>query len=240
MAPGIRCGPPLRRGRPVRELQASLPPAPPAAHAAVLRVRLRPSRQLGWLLGAGHAAALVLSWVAPVAWWLSLTLSLAVVTSLAFSLRYHALRSAPRRIDRPRAEARRIGCGRGPARPLERGPHSGVELRLTGPHHPQSGRGGGAAAALAGQSRRTPCRPTSSGACASGCAGDARRPISARPITTRIPELSSGRLVCALVGGFRGSGPGRLRVYFGRSARQVVARFFMLLPPDPPEPHERP
>jgi toxin CptA len=57
-------------------------------------LRLRPSRQLGCLLGAGHAAAVLLSWVAPIAWWLSLGLSMGVLTSLGFSLRYHALRNA--------------------------------------------------------------------------------------------------------------------------------------------------
>lgn len=68
-------------------MQTSLSPRQPAAHSAVLRLRLRRSRQLGWLLGAGHTAAIAVSWVAPIAWWLSLGLALAVLTSLMFSLR---------------------------------------------------------------------------------------------------------------------------------------------------------
>jgi toxin CptA len=71
-----------------------MPSSLPAAHSAVLRLRLRPSRQLAWLLLAGHAAAVVLSWLAPVAWWVSLGLSLAVVTSLGFTVRNQALRSS--------------------------------------------------------------------------------------------------------------------------------------------------
>jgi toxin CptA len=43
---------------------------------------------------AGHTAALVLSWVPPIAWWLSLGLSLGVLASLVLSLNYHAWRSA--------------------------------------------------------------------------------------------------------------------------------------------------
>ena len=69
---------------------------PPAAHAATLRVRLRPSQRFGWLLLVGHAAALLLSWAGPLAWWLSLALSAGVLTSLSFNLRYHAWRSARR------------------------------------------------------------------------------------------------------------------------------------------------
>ncbi len=71
-----------------------MPSSTPVAHAAVLRLQLRPSRQLAWLLLAGHAAAVVLSWLAPVAWWLSLGLSMAVATSLGFTVRNQALRSA--------------------------------------------------------------------------------------------------------------------------------------------------
>jgi toxin CptA len=67
---------------------------PPAADAAVLSVRVGPSRQLGWLLLGGHAGAVALSWVPPIAWWLSLGLSAGVLASLPFSLRHHASRSA--------------------------------------------------------------------------------------------------------------------------------------------------
>jgi len=67
---------------------------PPAAHAAALSVRVGPSRRLGWLLLSAHAAAVVLSWVPPIAWWLSLGLSIAVLANLPFSLRYHASRRA--------------------------------------------------------------------------------------------------------------------------------------------------
>jgi toxin CptA len=61
---------------------------------APLRVRLHPSRQLGLLLCVGHVGAAVLSWVAPIPWWLSLVLSSAALASLAFGLRSHAWRSA--------------------------------------------------------------------------------------------------------------------------------------------------
>lgn len=61
----------------------------------MLRLRLGPSAQLGWLLGAGHVGVVVLSWITPLGWWLSIGLSLAAVASLAVTLRYHALRSAP-------------------------------------------------------------------------------------------------------------------------------------------------
>jgi toxin CptA len=67
---------------------------PPAAYAAALSVRVGPSRRLGWLLLGAHAAAVVLSWVPPIAWWLSLGLSAGVLASLPFSLRYHASRTA--------------------------------------------------------------------------------------------------------------------------------------------------
>jgi toxin CptA len=62
---------------------------------AALRLSLAPSRRLAWLLGVSHAGAIVLSWVIPLKWWLSLALSLAALASLRDSLRYHALRSAP-------------------------------------------------------------------------------------------------------------------------------------------------
>jgi toxin CptA len=65
-------------------------PAPSA-----LRLRLAPSRRLAWLLGLSHAGAMLLSWVTPLKWWLSLALSLAALGSLRHGLRYHALRSAP-------------------------------------------------------------------------------------------------------------------------------------------------
>lgn len=65
-----------------------------AGDTAVLRLRLRRSRQLGWLLLAGHLAAAGVSWAAPIPWWLSLSLTLGVLTSLAFSVRYQVSRSA--------------------------------------------------------------------------------------------------------------------------------------------------
>jgi toxin CptA len=69
------------------ETQTSPPVTAPAFQWTTLRLRLRPSRQLAWLLGAGHAAAGSVCWVAPIAWWLSLGLSLTVAASLALSLR---------------------------------------------------------------------------------------------------------------------------------------------------------
>jgi toxin CptA len=70
-------------------------PAGPWPQGAALRLRLAPSRQLAWLLGLGHAGAVLLSWITPLKWWLSLPLSLAALASLRYGLRYHALRSAP-------------------------------------------------------------------------------------------------------------------------------------------------
>jgi toxin CptA len=68
------------------ETERDLPARPPAVHSATLRLRLRPSRQLAWLLGVGHLAAGIVCCTAPIAWWLSLGLSLGVMASLAFSL----------------------------------------------------------------------------------------------------------------------------------------------------------
>lgn len=65
---------------------------------AALRVRLQPSRQLGLLLCGGHAGAVALSWAASIPWWASLAVSLAVLASLAFCLRAHALRNGPRAV----------------------------------------------------------------------------------------------------------------------------------------------
>lgn len=67
----------------------------PSERAIALRIRLHPSRQLMLLLGAGHAGAAASSWAAPIPWWLSLALSLAICASLVFGLRFHAWRSAP-------------------------------------------------------------------------------------------------------------------------------------------------
>ena len=55
-------------------------------YSAALTLRLRPSRQLKWLLGVSHTIAGIACWLAPVAWWLSLGLSLAVMASLGHSL----------------------------------------------------------------------------------------------------------------------------------------------------------
>jgi toxin CptA len=68
-------------------MKPDLPASARHAEGGVLRLHLRPSRQLSWLLGAAHAAAMGVSWAAPLAWWLSLGLSLAVLASLGLSLR---------------------------------------------------------------------------------------------------------------------------------------------------------